>query len=189
MNRHAPRIQRRTLPLTEDEIRAIVFLVGCGRSHCVVRLRGLTGRDSATRMRATDRASAKRMSSGEGAPRQSRHALTSPGGPLPPRSPSLAASTKRGARSLRSSSTSPPHRSGALRAQAFGTSGCSSSISTDCGRRACPRNDPLTVKPDARDPPVVTVLGLQVAQVAGGSVIIATVFGIPGMEQFLVAAR
>src|SRR5262245_5188673 len=36
--------------------------------------------------------------------------------------------------------------------------------------------------------PVVTVLGLQVAQVAGGSVIIETVFGIPGMGQFLVEA-
>jgi peptide/nickel transport system permease protein len=36
--------------------------------------------------------------------------------------------------------------------------------------------------------PVVTVLGLQVAQVAGGSVIIETVFGIPGMGLFLVEA-
>jgi len=34
--------------------------------------------------------------------------------------------------------------------------------------------------------PVVTVLGLQVAQIAGGSVIIETVFGLPGMGQFLV---
>jgi peptide/nickel transport system permease protein len=36
--------------------------------------------------------------------------------------------------------------------------------------------------------PVVTVLGLQVAQVAGGAVIIETVFGLPGMGQFLVEA-
>ena len=34
--------------------------------------------------------------------------------------------------------------------------------------------------------PVVTVLGLQVAQIAGGSVIVETIFGIPGMGQFLV---
>jgi peptide/nickel transport system permease protein len=34
--------------------------------------------------------------------------------------------------------------------------------------------------------PVVTVLGLQVAQIAGGTVIIETIFGIPGMGQFLV---
>jgi peptide/nickel transport system permease protein len=36
--------------------------------------------------------------------------------------------------------------------------------------------------------PVVTVLGLQVAQIAGGSVIIETIFGLPGMGQFLVEA-
>jgi peptide/nickel transport system permease protein len=36
--------------------------------------------------------------------------------------------------------------------------------------------------------PVVTVLGLQVAAIAGGSVIIEWVFGIPGMGQFLVDA-
>ena len=36
--------------------------------------------------------------------------------------------------------------------------------------------------------PVVTVLGLQVAQIAGGAVIIETIFGIPGMGQFLVEA-
>ncbi|HXJ81720.1 MAG TPA: ABC transporter permease [Candidatus Methylomirabilis sp.] len=36
--------------------------------------------------------------------------------------------------------------------------------------------------------PVVTVLGLQVAQIAGGSVIIETIFGLPGMGQFLVDA-
>jgi peptide/nickel transport system permease protein len=36
--------------------------------------------------------------------------------------------------------------------------------------------------------PVVTVLGLQVAAVAGGSVIIEWIFGIPGMGQFLVDA-
>ena len=36
--------------------------------------------------------------------------------------------------------------------------------------------------------PVVTMLGLQVAQIAGGSVIIETIFGIPGMGQFLVDA-
>jgi peptide/nickel transport system permease protein len=34
--------------------------------------------------------------------------------------------------------------------------------------------------------PVVTVLGLQVAQIAGGAVIIETIFGLPGMGQFLV---
>ncbi|HYB42704.1 MAG TPA: ABC transporter permease [Candidatus Methylomirabilis sp.] len=36
--------------------------------------------------------------------------------------------------------------------------------------------------------PVVTVLGLQVAQVAGGAVVIETIFGLPGMGQFLVEA-
>jgi peptide/nickel transport system permease protein len=36
--------------------------------------------------------------------------------------------------------------------------------------------------------PVVTVLGLQVAQIAGGAVIIETIFGLPGMGQFLVEA-
>jgi peptide/nickel transport system permease protein len=36
--------------------------------------------------------------------------------------------------------------------------------------------------------PVVTVLGLQVAAVAGGAVIIEWIFGIPGMGQFLVDA-
>jgi peptide/nickel transport system permease protein len=36
--------------------------------------------------------------------------------------------------------------------------------------------------------PVVTVLGLQVAQIAGGAVIVETIFGIPGMGQFLVEA-
>ncbi|HXA95454.1 MAG TPA: ABC transporter permease [Candidatus Dormibacteraeota bacterium] len=36
--------------------------------------------------------------------------------------------------------------------------------------------------------PVVTVLGLQIAQIAGGSVIIETIFGLPGMGQFLVEA-
>jgi peptide/nickel transport system permease protein len=36
--------------------------------------------------------------------------------------------------------------------------------------------------------PVVTVLGLQVAQIAGGAVIIETIFGLPGMGQFLVDA-
>jgi peptide/nickel transport system permease protein len=36
--------------------------------------------------------------------------------------------------------------------------------------------------------PVVTVLGLQVATIAGGSVIIEWIFGIPGMGQFLVDA-
>jgi len=34
--------------------------------------------------------------------------------------------------------------------------------------------------------PVVTVLGLQVAQIAGGAVIIETIFSLPGMGQFLV---
>ncbi len=36
--------------------------------------------------------------------------------------------------------------------------------------------------------PVVTVLGLQVASIAGGAVIIECIFGIPGMGQFLVDA-
>jgi peptide/nickel transport system permease protein len=36
--------------------------------------------------------------------------------------------------------------------------------------------------------PVVTVLGLQVAAIAGGAVIIEWMFGIPGMGQFLVDA-
>ncbi len=36
--------------------------------------------------------------------------------------------------------------------------------------------------------PVVTVLGLQVAAIAGGTVIIESIFGIPGMGQFLVDA-
>ena len=36
--------------------------------------------------------------------------------------------------------------------------------------------------------PVVTVLGLQIAQIAGGSVIIESIFGLPGMGQFLVEA-
>ena len=36
--------------------------------------------------------------------------------------------------------------------------------------------------------PVVTVLGLQVASIAGGAVIIEWIFGIPGMGQFLVDA-
>jgi peptide/nickel transport system permease protein len=36
--------------------------------------------------------------------------------------------------------------------------------------------------------PVITVLGLQVAGIAGGAVIIETIFGLPGMGQFLVEA-
>src|SRR4029077_19611846 len=36
--------------------------------------------------------------------------------------------------------------------------------------------------------PVVTGLWLQIAQIAGGSVIIETIFGLPGMGQFLVEA-
>lgn len=36
--------------------------------------------------------------------------------------------------------------------------------------------------------PVVTVLGLQVAAIAGGAVIIEWIFGLPGMGQFLVDA-
>jgi len=36
--------------------------------------------------------------------------------------------------------------------------------------------------------PVMTVLGLQVAAIAGGAVIIEWIFGIPGMGQFLVDA-
>jgi peptide/nickel transport system permease protein len=36
--------------------------------------------------------------------------------------------------------------------------------------------------------PVVTVLGLQVAAIAGGAVIIESIFSIPGMGQFLVEA-
>jgi peptide/nickel transport system permease protein len=34
--------------------------------------------------------------------------------------------------------------------------------------------------------PVMTVLGLQVAQIAGGAVIIETIFSLPGMGQLLV---
>ena len=36
--------------------------------------------------------------------------------------------------------------------------------------------------------PVITVLGLQVAAIAGGTVVIEWIFGIPGMGQFLVDA-
>ena len=36
--------------------------------------------------------------------------------------------------------------------------------------------------------PVITVLGLQVAAIAGGTVVIESIFGIPGMGQFLVDA-
>jgi peptide/nickel transport system permease protein len=36
--------------------------------------------------------------------------------------------------------------------------------------------------------PVVTVVGVQVATIAGGAVIIEWIFGIPGMGQFLVDA-
>jgi peptide/nickel transport system permease protein len=36
--------------------------------------------------------------------------------------------------------------------------------------------------------PVVTVLGIQIAQIIGGSVIIESIFGIPGMGRFLVEA-
>ena len=36
--------------------------------------------------------------------------------------------------------------------------------------------------------PVITVLGLQIAAIAGGAVIIETIFGLPGMGQFLVEA-
>ena len=34
--------------------------------------------------------------------------------------------------------------------------------------------------------PVVTVLGLQVAQIAGGAVVIEQIFGLPGMGQLLL---
>src|SRR5207302_8516149 len=36
--------------------------------------------------------------------------------------------------------------------------------------------------------PVVTILGLQVASITGGAVIIEWIFGIPGMGRFLVDA-
>jgi peptide/nickel transport system permease protein len=36
--------------------------------------------------------------------------------------------------------------------------------------------------------PVVTVLGIQVTQILGGTVIIETVFGLPGMSRFLFDA-
>jgi peptide/nickel transport system permease protein len=36
--------------------------------------------------------------------------------------------------------------------------------------------------------PVITVLGIQIAQIAGGTVIIETIFGIPGMGRFLFEA-
>lgn len=36
--------------------------------------------------------------------------------------------------------------------------------------------------------PVITIIGIQVAQIAGGTVIMETIFGIPGMGRFLVDA-
>jgi peptide/nickel transport system permease protein len=36
--------------------------------------------------------------------------------------------------------------------------------------------------------PVVTIVGIQIAQVAGGTVIMETIFGLPGMGRFLVDA-
>jgi peptide/nickel transport system permease protein len=36
--------------------------------------------------------------------------------------------------------------------------------------------------------PVLTVLGIQVAQIVGGTVIIETIFGLPGMGRFLFDA-
>jgi peptide/nickel transport system permease protein len=36
--------------------------------------------------------------------------------------------------------------------------------------------------------PVVTVLGIQVAQILGGTVVIETVFGLPGVSRFLFDA-
>lgn len=36
--------------------------------------------------------------------------------------------------------------------------------------------------------PVVTIVGIQVAQIAGGTVIMETIFGLPGMGRFLVDA-
>ena len=36
--------------------------------------------------------------------------------------------------------------------------------------------------------PVVTVLGIQLAQVLGGTVIIESIFGLPGMGRFLFEA-
>lgn len=36
--------------------------------------------------------------------------------------------------------------------------------------------------------PVVTIIGLQIAQIAGGTVIMETIFGLPGMGRFLVDA-
>ena len=36
--------------------------------------------------------------------------------------------------------------------------------------------------------PVVTMLGIQVAQIVGGTVIIETIFGLPGMGRFLFDA-
>ena len=36
--------------------------------------------------------------------------------------------------------------------------------------------------------PVVTVLGIQIAQVLGGTVIVETIFGLPGVSRFLFDA-
>ncbi len=36
--------------------------------------------------------------------------------------------------------------------------------------------------------PVVTILGLQIVQIANGTVILETIFGLPGMGRFLVDA-
>ena len=36
--------------------------------------------------------------------------------------------------------------------------------------------------------PVVTVLGIQIAQVLGGTVIVETIFGLPGLSRFLFDA-
>ena len=36
--------------------------------------------------------------------------------------------------------------------------------------------------------PVVTIVGIQIAEIAGGTVIMETIFGLPGMGRFLVDA-
>ena len=36
--------------------------------------------------------------------------------------------------------------------------------------------------------PVITIVGIQVAQIAGGTVIMETIFGLPGMGRFLIDA-
>jgi peptide/nickel transport system permease protein len=36
--------------------------------------------------------------------------------------------------------------------------------------------------------PVITIVGIQIGQIAGGTVIMETIFGLPGMGRFLIDA-